>query len=178
MDINEFPAGLARVNDMPVDELVDHLFESCHLPVRAWAEAVAAGRPFATTTDLVAAAQENVEHLTPEQVVSAHDGLGRIGAPITGSDAEIRWSKQESRGVSRDDGTLRRLQEANEGYEERFGHVFLISATGLSSEEIIAEILRRTALEDAAETATIKGELGKLVAIRIPKLLDELQSQG
>lgn len=167
-------AGLKRLNDLPLDELVDALFDACHLPVRAWAEAVAAGRPFADLDAVVATAQHHVDDLTPEQVISAHDGLTRIGARITGTDAEARWSRQEAAGVREDNDTAARLTAANEAYEARHGHVFLISATGLTSDQIIDEIERRRALDDAEETAQIKVELRKLVAIRLPKLLAEL----
>lgn len=166
--------GLNRLNELPLEALVDALFDSCHLPVRSWAEAVAAERPFADLDTAVSVAQRHVADLTADDVVNAHDGLTRIGARITGDDAEARWSRQEAAGVRDDNDTAARLTAANEAYEARHGHVFLISATGLSSDEIIDEIERRTALDDAAETESIKTELRKLVAIRLPKLVEEL----
>lgn len=172
------PAGVGAVNALPLETLVERLYASCHLPVRSFAEAVAARRPFGSLDDLIAVAQDNVDELTAEQVVLAHTGLDRIGIRIVGDDHESRWSRDEESGIRDDEDTQRAFTAANEAYEQRFGHVFLISATGRSGEEILAELRRRTANDDATETETIKGELRKLVAIRLPKMLDSVSGGG
>jgi hypothetical protein len=50
----------------------------------------------------------------------------------------------------------------------------LINATGMSGEQILGALRRRTAHDDAAETAEIKVELTKLVQLRLTKLTAEL----
>ena len=66
------PAGVGAVNALPLETLFERLYASCHLPVRSFAEAVAARRPFGSLDDLIAVAQDNVDELTAEQVVLAH----------------------------------------------------------------------------------------------------------
>lgn len=170
--------GLEILNSMAPDQLATELFASCHLPVRSWAEAVAASRPFADVDAAVGAAQVAVDDLTQADVVQAHDGLTRIGAPITGDDAEARWSRTEAQGVGQETALLADLDAANEAYEARFGHVFLISATGLTGRQIVDAIRTRVENDEATEAEVIKGELKKLIAIRLPKLLHELAAPG
>ncbi|MFJ5898879.1 2-oxo-4-hydroxy-4-carboxy-5-ureidoimidazoline decarboxylase [Streptomyces sp. NPDC093064] len=171
-------SGLAIVNSMPSEELVQTLFDSCHLPVLAWAENVEAARPYDTVEGLLSRATSAVGGLSQEEVVAAHTGLTRIGAPIAGTDVEARWSRSESAGVGTETELLASLAAANEAYEERFGHVFLISATGLSGWDIVEAIRARLENDEAAETEQIKSELKKLMAIRLPKLLHELAEPG
>ncbi|MFD7159548.1 2-oxo-4-hydroxy-4-carboxy-5-ureidoimidazoline decarboxylase [Kribbella sp. NPDC059898] len=166
--------GLTSFNKLPDDELTTHLIASCHLPVRRWADDVAAARPYPDLATLVETAQRGAAQLTAAEVVAAHEGLLRLGAPIRGQHAEARWSKSESGGVGTDEQLLAELEQANIAYEARYGHVFLISATGLDGRQIVDAIRRRIAHDDAAEVAEIKGELAKLLAIRLPKLLQEL----
>jgi 2-oxo-4-hydroxy-4-carboxy-5-ureidoimidazoline decarboxylase len=166
--------GLGVLNALPETELIDHLTASCHLPVRSWAEGVESARPYPSVAALLETAQETARRLTPAEVVAAHAGLTRLGAPINGGSAEARWSRAESGGVGDSQEILAELEQANVDYEARFGHVFLISATGLTGRQIVDAIRRRTEHSDEVETAEIKAELAKLVAIRLPKLLQEL----
>ena len=68
------------------------------------------------------------------------------------------WSTQEQQSVTAaEDAVKIALAEANREYERRFGHIFIVCATGKSGPEIL-EILRRrlqndkqTELHEAAE---------------------------
>jgi 2-oxo-4-hydroxy-4-carboxy-5-ureidoimidazoline decarboxylase len=57
----------------------------------------------------------------------------------------------------------------NAAYERRFGRVFLICATGLTGEEILAEAERRLENDDEAEHRESVAELRKIVALRLDK---------
>ncbi|MDQ4214485.1 2-oxo-4-hydroxy-4-carboxy-5-ureidoimidazoline decarboxylase [Microbacterium sp. ASV81] len=168
--------GLDVFNAYPTEELTEILFESCHLPVRRFADAVTAARPYDSVDALVATAQAQVADLTEDEVRSAHNGLDRIGIVYTGNDAESRWSRDEEGGIAQDAETAKAFDDANQAYEDRHGHVFLICATGLSGDEILSELHRRTALDDAAENEQIKSELRGLMNVRLPKILGALAS--
>jgi 2-oxo-4-hydroxy-4-carboxy-5-ureidoimidazoline decarboxylase len=64
--------------------------------------------------------------------------------------------------------------QANHAYEERFGHVFLIFASGKSQDEILAAARARIANDEAAERVVVAGELGKIALLRLERLLDAL----
>lgn len=67
--------------------------------------------------------------------------------------------------------TLTALAAENLQYEKRFGHVFLIFASGRTGEEILAELRRRMSNEPAAELAEARAELTKIARLRLEKLL-------
>jgi 2-oxo-4-hydroxy-4-carboxy-5-ureidoimidazoline decarboxylase len=55
-------------------------------------------------------------------------------------------------------------------YEERFGHVFLICASGRGSGEMLAELRERLGNDPATERAVVHGELVKITELRLRKL--------
>ncbi|MDQ4212911.1 2-oxo-4-hydroxy-4-carboxy-5-ureidoimidazoline decarboxylase [Microbacterium sp. ASV81] len=166
--------GLESFNGLPDDEFIDLLTTSCHLPVRAWAVAVDGRRPFADVGSLLETAGASVDLLTDDDVDAAHHGLRRIGSKLEGDSLEDRWSRQESGLVRRDEETWRLLEPAHEGYEAKHGRTFLISATGLSTEQILDALRSRTALTREEENRAAKDELRKLVEVRLRKLLTAL----
>jgi len=54
-------------------------------------------------------------------------------------------------------------------YEQRFGHVFLICATGLSASELLDALRARLTNPVEAERDVVRGELAKIVRLRLAK---------
>lgn len=173
-DVSTQERGVAALDALDGDALVEILFHSCHLALRAWAHRVAQGAPFGRLAVLLEVAAAEVDKLTRAELVEAHSGLKPLGERRDDSTADARWSRGEAAGVGRDAQYLAELREANAAYLARFGHVFLINATGMSGDQILGALRRRTAHDDAAETAEIKVELTKLVQLRLTKLTAEL----
>jgi 2-oxo-4-hydroxy-4-carboxy-5-ureidoimidazoline decarboxylase len=63
------------------------------------------------------------------------------------------------------------LVDGNRAYEERFGHVFLIRAAGRSPEEMLAELRRRLANDEAVERAEATEQLAQITALRVRGLV-------
>jgi 2-oxo-4-hydroxy-4-carboxy-5-ureidoimidazoline decarboxylase len=84
---------------------------------------------------------------------------------------EAGWSQQEQSGVDRDADTLRALTEGNRAYEERFGQVFLICATGLSSEEVLGSLHRRLGSDEQTEAGVVADELRKIALLRLGRVV-------
>jgi 2-oxo-4-hydroxy-4-carboxy-5-ureidoimidazoline decarboxylase len=155
---------LASLNAMPDGEAVETLLGCCAAP--GWARRVAGGRPYASVADLVAAADACWAAREPGDLDAAMAGHPRIGERRLSG-----WSRAEQSGVGSDAETARALREANAAYEERFGHVFLICATGRGPAEILAELYRRMANDADAEREVAAAEIGKINAIRLRKLV-------
>src|SRR2546430_2435734 len=102
---------------------------------------------------------------TPDELEAAMAGQPRIGE--RGLSAQ---SRQEQAGVGSDAGTIQALRDANAAYEDRFGHVFLICATGCGPDEILAELYRRLAHDPDAEREVAAAEIGKINALRLRRL--------
>jgi 2-oxo-4-hydroxy-4-carboxy-5-ureidoimidazoline decarboxylase len=92
------------------------------------------------------------------------------GHPRIGERSLPAQSRQEQSGVGSDPGVVQALREANAAYEDRFGHVFLICATGRGPAEILAELRRRMAHDPATELQVAAAEIGKINALRLRQL--------
>jgi 2-oxo-4-hydroxy-4-carboxy-5-ureidoimidazoline decarboxylase len=85
---------------------------------------------------------------------------------------EADWSRREQAGAQDTDAaTADALVEANKAYEERFGHVFLIFASGRSAGEMLAAARERLGNDEATERAVVRGELAKITKLRMERLL-------
>jgi 2-oxo-4-hydroxy-4-carboxy-5-ureidoimidazoline decarboxylase len=161
---------LAQFNAEPVDQLTPTLLACCDVP--AWADAVAAGRPYADVHAAVAVADKAARALTPAEVDRALAAHPRIGERAEGQGTEAAWSRGEQSGVGQDERTAAALVEGNRTYEERFGRVFLICATGLSGEEVLDSLTERLGNDDETEAAVVADELRKIAVLRLRKVLD------
>ena len=131
---------------------------------RRWAAAVADGRPYGSAERLLAAAgraARALEWADVEEALAAHPRIGER----TGS-AE---SRREQAGVG--DGDRAAFAAANAEYEERFGHVFLIRASGRSGAEMLAELRERLTNDPAKERDVVHAELVKITELRLRRLV-------
>lgn len=96
------------------------------------------------------------------EAMKAHPRIGEKG----GADS----TREQSRAMQASDSTLTELAAENRRYEARFGHVFLIFASGRSAEEILAELRRRIGNSPTAELGEAKCELRKIAKLRLARL--------
>jgi 2-oxo-4-hydroxy-4-carboxy-5-ureidoimidazoline decarboxylase len=78
-------------------------------------------------------------------------------------------SAAEQAGVQ--DASRAALVAGNVEYEERFGHVFLICATGLSGAEMLCSLRERLTNDPLAERSVATAELLKITVLRARKLV-------
>ena len=152
---------LAGFNAAPADEAVATMLACCGS--RRFAQAMAAGRPYPSADAAVAAVDAAFESLTWSDVLEAMDRHPRIGARASGQSAA------EQSGVT--DGTRAALAAANADYEERFGHVFLICATGLTGDQMLGALLERLTNNADIERTVAASELRMITRLRVAKAL-------
>ncbi|HYV81197.1 MAG TPA: 2-oxo-4-hydroxy-4-carboxy-5-ureidoimidazoline decarboxylase, partial [Streptosporangiaceae bacterium] len=63
------------------------------------------------------------------------------------------------------------LADGNLAYEQRFGHIFLIRASGLSGQEMLEQLRARLGHDDEAERTVVREELRKITRLRMTKML-------
>jgi 2-oxo-4-hydroxy-4-carboxy-5-ureidoimidazoline decarboxylase len=63
------------------------------------------------------------------------------------------------------------LADGNAAYEQRFGHVFLICASGLSGQDMVDQLRARLGHDPDTERAVVRAELRKITQLRLTKLL-------
>jgi 2-oxo-4-hydroxy-4-carboxy-5-ureidoimidazoline decarboxylase len=140
---------------------------------RRWAEQLAARRPYATIADLGAASDEILALLDEASIADALAAHPRIGQRAAGHSREAAWSRREQSGAaSAPADVTTALVEGNRAYEERFGHVFLICATGLSADQMLTDLRRRLHNEPDAERRVVRAELAKITRLRLEKLVN------
>jgi len=141
----------------------------------AWADAMLPGRPYDDDVALMLRADEAWWALAPDAWLAAFAHHPRIG-----EDPErlrrrfastAAWAGGEQAGVrSASEETLAALVAGNEEYEARFGHVFLICATGLSADQMLGALRRRLGNDPAHERLIAAGEQAKITRLRLAKL--------
>lgn len=140
------------------------------LDIPEWVSTVVAGRPYPHAAALYAAGAAAAAVITWPQVAGALDRHPRIGerrAAAAGGATERAWSATEQSGVA--DQHAQALATGNADYEQRFGHLFLICASGLTGEEILAALHARLSNEPAVERDVVTDELRKIAALRLAK---------
>jgi 2-oxo-4-hydroxy-4-carboxy-5-ureidoimidazoline decarboxylase len=135
---------------------------------RSFAKLIADGRPYRDPAELQAAVDAAFNTLSWDDIVESMNAHPRIGERTPNGG----WSVAEQSGAaSASDQVRRALAEGNVAYEERFGHVFLICATGLSGQEMLSQLRARLGHDEEAERAVVRRELLKITRLRMTKLL-------
>ena len=140
----------------------------------AWARAVAARRPYYDFTELLSTGDRVWASLTPDDWREAFARHPRIGerAASARSTAE-HWSEREqARARESSVTTLAELAALNAEYEDRFGHVFLICATGKTADEILDNARARLNNDPETELRIAAEEQRRITHLRLRKLLD------
>jgi 2-oxo-4-hydroxy-4-carboxy-5-ureidoimidazoline decarboxylase len=159
--------SLAELNELPGPAAERSLASCCTAP--GWAAAVLAGRPYQSVDALLAQSDRAVARLTEADLRAALAGHPRIGDRQA---ATGRWSGQEQAGVATADAELSAaLAAGNAGYERRFGHIYLVCATGRTGPELLELLRERLGNEPAEEWSVVAAELAKINRIRLRQLV-------
>ena len=166
-------AVLRQLNAMDGPELASALADFCAAP--EWVARVAAARPFANAAAVFTAADAADRSVTNDGWLEAFRHHPRIGERT----AERRQSDFAQRSSSREQARLAEasadetaaLAEANRAYEARFGHVFIVCASGKSAPEMLALLRERLNNDPKAELTIAADELKKITRLRLERLL-------
>lgn len=162
------PPGLARFNALEEHAAFTALHEAC--ASTAWAKRLLATRPYATPEALYAASDAAMAELTAADLAEAMAGHPPIGRPKPGDPTSAR----EQRGMAGASDALKaEMLELNLAYQEKFGHVFLICATGRTGEQMRDAVRERIGNTPEREREIVRTELGKINRIRLARLVEE-----
>jgi allantoicase len=161
---------LVLLNVRPEAEVKEQLLACCGS--QTWAAKVAQDRPFHGPHDLYASSDRAFDDLDRDDWLEAFAAHPRIGERASGDGLEHRWAAQEQSGAGEaSPEILAQLAEANRLYEQRFGHVFLVCATGKSAFEMLGLLGERLGNGPQAEIQVAAGEQRKITRLRLEKLL-------
>jgi allantoicase len=166
--------GIERFNALPAEQARKALLDCCGSTM--WAEQVLARRPFANASQVREVADGVWTNLSQDEWLAAfrhHPTIGAKKANAQQSSIARRWSAgEQSNAQKASPQTLAALAAANETYRAKFGHVFLICATGKRSEEILAQLQQRLSNDPAVELKTAAEEQRKIMQLRLEKLFE------
>jgi allantoicase len=115
--------------------------------------------------DVFAKCDAVFERLTCADLFEAFGSHPDIGAARVNA-----WSAQEQAGMETAEAGVRaRIAELNPAYRERFGHTFLVCASGRSAEEMLGLMERWMTADAGDELAFAAEELRRITRIRIAK---------
>jgi OHCU decarboxylase len=160
---------LQEFNSAPDDRLRPLLAACCDVP--RWVDGILAGRPYGDVEALNRTADKAARELDASEVERALAAHPRIGDRASGAGTEASWSRNEQSGVGDDPEVRAALSAGNREYEERFGRVFLICATGLSAQEMLTSLRQRLTHDESAEAAVVQEELRKIALLRLAKVV-------
>jgi OHCU decarboxylase len=165
--------GLARLNALDADEAESELLKCCGST--AWAHAMVARRPFADVEELMLTADQIWWGLGTHdwhEAFRSHPQIGGQRAERAQGEQAAAWSAQEQAGTrAAEQTTLDELAEANRVYAAKFGHIFIVCATGKTAAQMLAILRARLANDPGIELHNAAAEQRKITRLRLEKLL-------
>lgn len=141
---------------------------------RGWVQAMLGCRPFTDDDDVIAQAQRAWWSLGREDWLEAfahHPRIGQVDGRAAEATGTRAWATEEQAGALKAPEQERaRFVDANRRYEERFGHVFLICATGRTAAEMYAALEQRMENDPDRELEIAAGEQAKITRLRLLRL--------
>ncbi len=140
---------------------------------RVWARGLAKQRPFAHESELFRAADAVWQALDKEDWQEAFDGHPRIGEghAKTATEASLKWSAGEQSAAGDAAEVQAALHQGNRLYEERFGRIFLVCATGKSAAEMLAILQSRLGNDPQSELHEAAEQQRRITQLRLRKWL-------
>jgi 2-oxo-4-hydroxy-4-carboxy-5-ureidoimidazoline decarboxylase len=155
-----------KLNNLSVPKLQDALFACCGSLV--WVRKMLAIFPVKDEEHLLSAATLYWYECAPADWLEAFNHHPKIGAATDNN----KWAAEEQSSVAHTtDNILYRLEEGNRLYQEKFGYIFIVCATGKSAEEMLALLTERLPHTPSEEIKIAMEEQNKITHIRLKKLL-------
>jgi 2-oxo-4-hydroxy-4-carboxy-5-ureidoimidazoline decarboxylase len=167
-------SDVTRLNAMSEADACAALMRCCGST--RWAEAMASARPFRDEAHLFTEADRQWERTGPDDWREAMTHHPRIGEGQLREKfaATAGWSTREQEGISgAGQDVLSALAAGNREYEEKFGFIFLVCATGKTAAQML-ELLRARLPNDRDEELRVAAaEQQKITRLRLQRLLTE-----
>ncbi|ABM16047.1 MULTISPECIES: 2-oxo-4-hydroxy-4-carboxy-5-ureidoimidazoline decarboxylase [Mycolicibacterium] len=159
--------GLAGFNALSERQRMHLLFEVCSSTI--WARRVVAGSPFRDAEALYDRADRVLAELPDAEIDAALDGHPRIGAKADNPSS----AREQARVADSGPEVKAALAAKNREYEDRFGYVYLVCASGRSADELLDILTERLGNDADTERRVMRNELGKINRLRLERLLHE-----
>lgn len=166
---------LSKLNALDRLELKEALARCCGS--RLWVEKMASIFPVRSEDALFSEAKnvwyEECNKADWQEAFSHHPRIGDVSALRTKFASTAHWAEGEQASIPfTSEEVLETLARWNGLYEEKFGYIFIVCATGKSAEEMLAMLSVRLSNSPAEEIRVAMEEQYKITEIRLYKLLE------
>ncbi len=164
--------NLSHINQLDREAACEAFLKCCGC--QRWADAMTAARPFANEKTLIEQADATFALLKESdwmEAFAAHPKIGDVNSLRQKYGNTKDWASNEQAGVSGvSQDVIERLAAGNKTYEDRFGYIFIVCATGKSAEEMLAILNSRVNNKPEDELGIAAEEQKKITHIRLAKL--------
>jgi 2-oxo-4-hydroxy-4-carboxy-5-ureidoimidazoline decarboxylase len=140
---------------------------------QAWADQLAALRPFDTPFDLTCTADivwRSLDEPAWQQAFDSHPRIGERHAQAATNES-LALSATEQSAAQLTSITQAALAEANRAYEEKFNRIFIVCATGKTAAEMLAILQQRLTNDPATELREAAEQQRQITQLRLRKWL-------
>ena len=166
---------LHDLNMLPKPQLRQELEKCCGSS--AWVDKVMSFFPIDDLVELLDDAEDEWYKCSPEdwkEAFSHHPKIGDIDSLKKKFASTANWAMGEQSGTSTaSEETIKALAKGNKEYEDKFGYIFIVCATGKSADEMLAILESRLQNDPEIEIEIAADEQNKITRLRLEKLLDE-----
>lgn len=162
-----------RFNQLSEPQARALLLDCCHC--ESWADALVKKRPFSSLSEI----QECGAQLFLELGAGCWEEAFR-GHPRIGDVSSLRERYSSTRSVAENEqggmqgaseDTIQKLARLNAEYENKFGFIFIVFATGKTAEQMLAILETRVRNSREEELRNAAAEQNKITKLRMEKLL-------
>lgn len=149
-------------------------FEQC-CGAAQWVERMVYARPFEELSEILETNDNIWEECDVddyEEAFTHHPRIGDVESLAKKYANTKAWASGEQKGVEgADQAVIEKLAAGNTAYEEKFGHIFIVCATGKSAAEMLAILESRMKNDPKDEILIAAAEQNKITRLRLKKLL-------
>jgi len=165
---------LHELNTLPRQQLIEELMKCCGSA--SWVNRLLPFIPADDMIELLEDAEEQWYNCSEDdwkEAFSHHPKIGNVESLAKKFASTAQWASGEQSGVSiASKETIEALAEGNRLYEEKFGYIFIVCATGKSAEEMFGMLQSRLENKPEEEIQIAADEQNKITKLRIEKLLN------
>jgi 2-oxo-4-hydroxy-4-carboxy-5-ureidoimidazoline decarboxylase len=147
------------------DSMAREVFLQC-CSSDAWVNRMLESRPFESAQELFNCANTHWQNLTQEDYLQAFDGHPKIGELAAGEQTQVNAASED---------VLQTLAQGNADYQDKFGFIFIVCATGKSAQQMLALLLERIENDHDTELLNAAEEQRKIFQLRLQKLMEAPQ---
>lgn len=164
---SEEPLGVTGFNQLSEDVGLAMLHGVCASALLG--QRLLQARPFSDIDAVIDRARDILLELPEAEIEKVLEGHPRIGGKV-----DNPLSAREQSAVSDAARDVRdKLADGNRAYEYKFGHVYLVLASGRSAEDLLAILTARLSNDPATEWKVMLAELAKINGLRLTRMLTE-----